>query len=657
MKTRRGIKMKANHLSARCFLFTIIILCFFVKAEGNSRSVKLNNYNNWNFGDWSNTPQQLNDQLGVLGRFDRICFTEEFDKKNSIPGWKNVTPQSLKAINPSALVYRLYDLNAKTDFDSDWPTLNGFASAQSTGTSIWGSFAVREAEPWNYKFVWLVNGSGGGQVKRIGSVNATTIVLAIGESFNPSPDDSTFFEVFRENPSSPSTANTPLSFYSIEANEWWLRSPEGNKYSELGSPIEGHIWYLDVGKPGFKEAFLQNILERNNGKGFDGIVFDYWWPELSWICRNQANPKQVNWPQGYSSDDEWFNNAWKPFIEYVMDGLHSAGYAVIGNTGAETDATNPKQVFERSKLQGIVYETWAIGWHGEWLGGGTVESKINNFRDEPLEAWTADYYVREPDYGRKFALSLAMYYIALPNDPTAREKRFYHHYKDSSVFWEPLWDFNIGEPAEPYTQLKYSNGTKRFVWSRKFTNGLVLLNYESSTENIPYSLESNYVDYQNNLFSGIISLPARTALILQRIPSTTTTSTTASTTTETQQTTTTPQQTTTSIQSTTTQAQTTTTLPQTSSTTGECIPGELKCVESGAGNYLFKCVAEKWVKEKECRAGCTKLGLGGECKPETNETLVNTFKKVLAEVDTLLADAKAAGLNVSTEEGDLRQAN
>ncbi|MBI5229227.1 PKD domain-containing protein [Candidatus Micrarchaeota archaeon] len=93
------------------------------------------------------------------------------------------------------------------------------------------------------------------------------------------------------------------------------------------------------------------------------------------------------------------------------------------------------------------------------------------------------------------------------------------------------------------------------------------------------------------------------------------------------------------------------------STTQECTSGESKCVESSAGNFLFQCVGGAWKTQKECRVGCTKLGVGGECRRESNETLANAYSRALAEVNSLLADAKAAGLNISAEELDLRKAS
>jgi len=69
---------------------------------------------------------------------------------------------------------------------------------------------------------------------------------------------------------------TPLTKAEIDKNDWWLRDGLGQKIGK-----EGNVWFIDPGKPGLKEAFVKAILERNEGKGFDGIVFDYWYPSIN----------------------------------------------------------------------------------------------------------------------------------------------------------------------------------------------------------------------------------------------------------------------------------------------------------------------------------------------------------------------------------------
>ncbi|MBI5229294.1 carbohydrate binding domain-containing protein [Candidatus Micrarchaeota archaeon] len=110
-----------------------------------------------------------------------------------------------------------------------------------------------------------------------------------------------------------------------------------------------------------------------------------------------------------------------------------------------------------------------------------------------------------------------------------------------------------------------------------------------------------------------------------------------------------------SNRTTTTSNETSTTASETS-TSLECDVNQTKCVESNAGNFLFACIGGAWKNTKECSAGCTKIGVGGTCRQETNETLVSAYSRILAEVNTLLADAKVAGLDVSSEESELKKA-
>lgn len=296
-----------------------------------------------------------------------------------------------------------------------------------------------------------------------------------------------------------SRMQTPLTRAAIDANDWWLRDAAGRIMKE-----NDKIWFLDVGKPGFKEAFLKNVLDRNAGKGFDGFVFDYWYPYFYGVLLDRSRPK------AYPTDEEWFAKAWKPFITYLADGLHKAGYRIIGNCVGEYQNSNPKQMWQRSKVDGAIYEQWAVDWPvngGKWLPGSLIEKRINALYKDPLEVWTADYGLEnsDPEYERKQTVGLAMYYIAIP---ALQENRSYHHMKDACVYWENLWDFYIGLPAEPPVKLP-----NKYFWSRKYTQGIVLLNYESA-KNVTYSLNSKYRNSAGKTISGDVTLSPHTAMIL-----------------------------------------------------------------------------------------------------------------------------------------------
>ena len=385
------------------------------------RSVKLNNYNSWRFEGES--PAELNRNLEIVARHDNVCFTEHWEHANNLDGWRKVTPQSIRVLNPKAKIYRIYDLCCKNTWDSDW-----------------------------------------------------------------------------DDPLDTNRMQTPLTRAMIDDQDWWLRDKRG----EVVKENEGKTWYLDVGRQGYKEEFLRNVLDRSEGKGFDGFVFDYWWPEISSLLHGRARP------DAYPTDGEWFAKAWQPFITYVMSGLRKAGYRVIGNCVGEYGTADPRQAWQRCRVDGAIYEQWTVDWPadgGRWLPGSRIQKRIRALLRDPLEVWTADYGLRSSDhaYGQKQVVSLAMYYIAIP---VFQSNRSYHHMKDGSVYWENLWDFYIGMPAELAVQRP-----GKYFWSRKFTQGIVLLNYESA-ESVTYSLEREYRDPEGETVSGDVTLGPHTAMIL-----------------------------------------------------------------------------------------------------------------------------------------------
>ena len=370
-------------------------------ADSSSpRSVRLHNYNNWSPGD-----------ITILAKRDNICFTEIW----------SVQPTEIRALNPRAKVYRIYNLCCKSVRDSDWT-----------------------------------------------------------------------------NPSNTIHMQTPLTKAVIDSNDWWLRDGKGMVAKE-----NERTWLLDVGKPGFKEAYLEAVLSRIEGKSFDGVVFDYLWPSASSLQRNL----KVEGLQDYPSDDDWFYNAWKPFFEYVATGLQKVGYRIIGNCAGEYGTTGLMQIWQRSKVDGTVYEQGAVDWDGTWLSGNAIERRIEALTSDPLELWFANTGIHNdtPDFDRKALVSLAMYYVGIP---ASQEKRSYDYEYDRKPFWDPLWDFYIGEPSE-----RASKAPGKYFWSRKFTCGIVLLNYESQ-ETISFSLDGKYRNPAGERVTGEISIPPHTALIL-----------------------------------------------------------------------------------------------------------------------------------------------
>jgi hypothetical protein len=379
------------------------------------RSVRLNNYNNWWF--MNNDGWDRDRMLSIVAMRDNVCFTE---------CWDGISAASIRAINPKARIYRVYDLCVKNSWDTDW-----------------------------------------------------------------------------SNPDDDSRMQTPLTKAQISAGDWWLRDRNG----EIVKENEGS-WFLDVGKPGFKEAYLRNLLSRISGSKFDGVVFDYWWPYMisAWLTRF-GKPVSSQYP----TDHDWYQKAWQPFIKYVASGVRAAGYRVIGNNAGFYMDPDPVTLFDRSMIDGVVYESWALGWGGEYISGNKAQQRLRSLHTDPLEVWVADFGLTPKLTGTAFdqkrALSLAMYYIAIPID---QSKRSFHYAGSSRVFWDSLWDLNIGRPL----------GTAKkdpamLFWSREFTEGLVLLNYEVS-RSVTRQLTGAFHTSDGKQVAGQITVPPHSAVLLQR---------------------------------------------------------------------------------------------------------------------------------------------
>jgi hypothetical protein len=300
---------------------------------------------------------------------------------------------------------------------------------------------------------------------------------------------------------------TPLPKAMIDANNWWLRDGNGQIVEETSG-----CWFLDVGKPGFKEAYLANLLTRMSGRKLDGIIFDYWTPGLAQSYLSAyMNGRPM--PADYPTDASWYTNAWQPFIAYVMAGVHNAGYRIIGNCAGEYMSGNPRCDWQRTQIDGAIYEKLAIDYPngatpGSWLPATEIDTRIQHLSSDPQEAWAVDYglMTADPMYTQKDRVSLAMYYIAIPVSQTYRS---YGQYGNCKVYWDSLWNFNIGVPAAAYTK-----SSSYYFYSRKYTRGLVLLNYES-TATISFKLDKTYVDPDGHMLSGTISVPPHTGVILE----------------------------------------------------------------------------------------------------------------------------------------------
>lgn len=286
----------------------------------------------------------------------------------------------------------------------------------------------------------------------------------------------------------------PLRWAEIEKNDWWLRDGSGKPIHELHLPgyEPGHdtaIWHLDVGKLGFKERYVEALLDRLEGRGFDGVSFDYPWPGI-YDCI--IKPQNLTMPMPYHTDDEWFAFAWGPFFSYVMTAVRAAGYLTHVNNAGEYDPAyagrdwtvfpprdwNERKQWQRSLVDGVHYEQFAYNWYpAPVLPSETIARRIANTPGDPLAVTIGDHLRSDdPDYDRKHRVSLAMYYLSLPSDPVEVERFAYGNEFNNAAHWQPVWGLDIGDPVGP--SIRHGSA---YRWSRHFAQGIVVLNYTGNS--------------------------------------------------------------------------------------------------------------------------------------------------------------------------------
>ena len=278
-------------------------------------------------------------------------------------------------------------------------------------------------------------------------------------------------------------------------------------------------FFFDVGSRNYRAQYLGYLLEAMDGWGYDGVVFDYWWPTMisRWIT-GWGRPA----PPQYPDDAAWLEQAWWPFVEFVCDHVRKAGYKIVGNCAGEYGDTADYALRQRALIDADIYESFARNFDGTPLTRQRLAQRIQAFHDDPLMAWTADIGIRAdmPDYEQARMLALAMYYISLPGvpgihdelDKTIPERAFGYRGDGRIDDWLAV-DVDLGKPIEAIaTQVISPAGVHR--WRREYEGGTALLNYEET----PMEVSMDYAAYIDALGRPVptrVIVPPMSGLILR----------------------------------------------------------------------------------------------------------------------------------------------
>lgn len=316
----------------------------------------------------------------------------------------------------------------------------------------------------------------------------------------------------------PSLMGFVMSKAELDANDWWLRDGWGYPVYERdtsgnvimdevdGAPIQA-IWFTDVGKSGFKERYLELMLLRLAEQDYDGVVLDYWHPNVvsRWIT-DYGLPA----PASYTNDAAWYV-AWKVFFEYVCAGIRAAGYEVIGNCAGTALQTEQWAIDQRAACDGVVYENFVYEFAksgSTMLSASRVAQRVAEIAVDPLVTWVCEAGLTELSAAADLETSLAFYYVGMT------DRTLYHHPKsDMRPYRDPLWDIDLGLPLGRGVRQSVA-GVQKYAWMRNFWGGCVVANRESSP--FTFTLDDrSYVDLDGASVSGTITVAASTAKILR----------------------------------------------------------------------------------------------------------------------------------------------
>lgn len=171
-----------------------------------------------------------------------------------------------------------------------------------------------------------------------------------------------------------------------------------------------------------------------------------------------------------SPTDPEIVSAWREGYNAIWNTIHATNpnLKIIGNTDADLSVPEFQQKMEGGLLEAIMAEN--ISWATEKLTGPSGWGKAMDWYHNAMKNTKAPHDVVLYVYGSKGNYRLMRYGLAT----TMLDDGFFAYQQASDVTdaWYDEYDANIGYPIEVPPMAATQNG----IWSRKFSNGIVLVN-------------------------------------------------------------------------------------------------------------------------------------------------------------------------------------
>jgi Hypothetical glycosyl hydrolase family 15 len=299
-----------------------------------------------------------------------------------------------------------------------------------------------------------------------------------------------------------------LLYSWVSANHpGWFLTRSGQRIPWQGY---SHTYAMNIGNPAYQQACRDAIVSDLKKNGWNGVFLDN--------ILYSINQYAVAPCDQYSSDSA-FQAAYKSAIGVICSGITAAGFKIIGNmSGIRT----------RPGLWDAYINAGMAGGFDEWFlcfGDGQELADYGS----PPEGFIAQVNeVKYLMYGAKPYLPGGFQAHSLTNTQSFRyafagwllgvsTPAFFSEAPSSygpPPQWRAEYDWNFGSFTGPYTTLQPS------VYQRIFTNGMALVNANSSGSNVTVNLANAdgtvYLD-QGGVSRTFVVLPPRTGMALRKV--------------------------------------------------------------------------------------------------------------------------------------------
>jgi Hypothetical glycosyl hydrolase family 15 len=284
-----------------------------------------------------------------------------------------------------------------------------------------------------------------------------------------------------------------VGFCWADANrpDWFTTDPAGNRIEWSAWP--GH-WQMDVGDPGYQDAWAANVLDELRRYDWDGVFIDN--ADLDHAAGYFPGRQMQEYPTPTS-----YGAATRSFLARVGPRLMDEGYLVLPNIQANPDLATPALWRDWTQFtSGGVHQYWMKWGQGEdgHFGGDYWLQLQQTFEQQQRDGKLFLTGTPAPsDDVRSMRWGRASFLLGWNGGEAGY----------GAGDWHPEWTIDIGAPAGP----RYLVGT---AWRREYTGGTVIANIsEEQTQMV--ELGADYLHPDGSSVSSI-TLPPLSGVVLRR---------------------------------------------------------------------------------------------------------------------------------------------